>query len=130
MFLLTYLSPQHNIIIAYLHFPNCFTIINMYRPILFLINCGTNHSHSILALNVLILIILVIMLIKSPIITWRFNEISQIFVSVIIWTILCRLMSLINQKELIVIAYFFGIPTFSLFMIWILQIRILSVLKR
>ncbi len=93
MFLITDLSPQNNKINACLVFPNCFTYLNIYRPIAsIMIATGCQKYLSIP--STLILLALVISLLRFPLLTWRFNRISQIIMSTIIWTILFVFMDL------------------------------------
>lgn len=96
MFLFLDLSPHNEQVYACVHFPNCYTILNFYRPIAALIAATNNNNYTIVP-AVILLFIMVFWLIKYPLITWRYNHMSQIFICSILWTILCKIISLISQ---------------------------------
>lgn len=96
IFLLLDLSPHNGKVYAFASFPNCYTILNVYRPIAAFIAVTNNINYTIVP-AVILFIILVIWIIKYPLITWRYNTISQIFICSILWTILCKIFSLISQ---------------------------------
>ncbi len=96
MFLFLDLSPHNDKVYAFVSFPNCYTILNVYRPIAAFIAVTDNISYTIVP-AVILLLIMVIWMMKYPLITWRYNTISQIFICSILWTILCKIISLISQ---------------------------------
>ena len=129
MFFLTDLSPQNNKIFACIMFPNCFTYLNIYRPIA-AIMIATDCKNYLPIPSTLILVALMISLLRFPLLTWRFNRISQMLMSIIIWSILYNFMDLALMQTLSVVLYFVGIPIFALFMDWVLSRRIISIVKQ
>ena len=128
MFLLTDLSPQNNKVYACVRFPNCFTFLNIYRPIAsIMISTGCQNYMPIP--TTLLLIALLFSLLRFPLITWRFNRVSQMFMSAIIWSILFSFLELASQQSLSIVSYLVGLPSFALCMEWLLSKRTLSILK-
>lgn len=84
------LSPQNDNVFAIVSLPNCFTVLNFYRPLAALIVC-INNSNLIIIPTAFLFFLLTVFLLKYPIITWRFNSASQCFISAIIWLSFIRI---------------------------------------
>jgi hypothetical protein len=72
MMLLTDLSPENNKIFAVVNFPNCFTILNIYRVIISIMN-STDNGHFIIIPTILFMVLTFFGLISFPFLTWRYN---------------------------------------------------------
>ena len=129
MFLLTDTSPQNNKLFAYIDFPNCFTVYNIYRPIGSLLAATNNHQYSIIP-TVMLFCTLFFFIIKSPIITWRYNRFSKGFICCLLWLIICRFFDEENLKETTIIAlYLIGTPVFIISSHFLLKKRMTHILK-
>lgn len=128
MFLLTDLSPQNRKLFAVVYFPNCFTVLNIYRPIGALVAATNNAPFAILP-AVFLFVGLLALILKYPMITWRSNKLSQAYFSCILWIILCRFMELGARTNLLIEVKLVGTPIFVLFMAWILKKRTLYILN-
>lgn len=126
MFLLIDLSPENKRVYSYVSFPNCFTFINIYRIVASILIATGNSTYSLIVAGFLLLALLVGS-IKSPIITWRFNTISQLYVSFLIWTILNRFIYLILQQNITISLFIIGTPIFGIFFISILRKRMIYI---
>lgn len=129
MFLLTDLSPQNHKIYAFVTFPNCFTFLNVYRPIAALIASTSSAAYVVVPMSVL-LIVLVVGLLKQPIITWRYNPISQALISAVVWLIFSRILELISGTEQSALVCLTGVPIFVLFVRWLAHRRVLSIITK
>lgn len=88
MFLLTDLSPQNKKVFAYVFFPNCFTVLNVYRPFASIMIATGNFKYCLIP-TVLLFILLLFTIFKYPSTTWRYNKVSKAYVACFIWTMLC-----------------------------------------
>lgn len=93
MFLLTDLSPKNNKIFAVVFFPNCSTVMNLYRPVAAIMT-ATGNQHYGLIPTLLVFLFLNFAILKYPSTTWRYNKVAKGYFSCYIWTILCHFLSL------------------------------------
>ena len=129
MFLILDLSPHNQQIYAYLDFPNCFTIVNIYRLIASII-VSTTYKNLTIIPTIILLVVLTFWLVKYPIITWRYNLISQLFISVILWTIVCHIVGMVSQQHMQILAYVIGLPAFMGCSVWLLKKRVIYIVKK
>lgn len=118
-FFMTELSSCGNKTIAYLSFPNCFTFLNIFRLILPAL-VAHEQINYILIPSIALFLVLVVLLARSPIISWKFNKINQIFFTFLMWNIICSTIQIITQTEPSIYMYLIGGTAFVLSMDWIL----------
>jgi len=129
MFLLTDISPQNRKLFAYVDFPNCFTIYNIYRPIAAIIISTNNHQYVIIP-TVMLFCTLILFIIKSPVITWKYNRFSKGFICCLLWLIICRFFKSDNlDVTTLVLLYLIGTPVFILCSYYMLKKRMIYILK-
>ena len=129
MFLLTDLSPQNHKIYAFVNFPNCFTFLNIYRPIAALL-VSTNNFHYVIIPTSILFLVLIVGLLKHPIITWQYNRISQSVIASVIWIILIRILELISGSEISGLVSLVGFPIFVFFAQWLTHRRLISIISK
>ena len=128
MFLLTDLSPQNGKVFAFVSFPNCFTFLHIYRPVAALI-ASTSSAQYVIIPTSLLLVVLVVGLLKQPLITWKYNRVSQSAIAVIVCLILIRILELISGTEQLSLACLISVPAFVFFAQWLLNRRLLSIVS-
>ena len=89
MFMMGDLSPQNGRNCAYVGFPNCFTLFNVYRPVVAVMSVNDMRNYAIIP-TAIFFILLIALLIRFPLISWKYNKFSQGFFCIILWSILCR----------------------------------------
>jgi hypothetical protein len=128
MFLLTDLSPQNGKVFAFVSFPNCFTFLHIYRPVAALM-ASTSSAQYVIIPTSLLLIVLVVGLLKQPIITWKYNRVSQSAIAVIVWLIFIRILELVSGTEQLSLACLISAPAFVFLAQWLLHRRLLSIVS-
>jgi hypothetical protein len=128
MLLLTDLSPENEKIFSLVYFPNCFTFLNVYRPIVSIIVATTYHTSLILVLTVIFCVFLIFFIIKYPSISWRCNELTIAYFSSYIWTILYHIVELATSSHTTIWYFIIVFPFFIFFMAWAVHKRVFWVL--
>ena len=129
MFLITDLSPKNNRIYSFVAFPNCFTFVNIYRPVVALLIATGNSAYSLIPTSFLFVVMLV-SIVRSPVVSWRYNFVSQFYIATLLWTVLYRFVGLVSQEEPSIAFFFIGVPIFALFFFWILHKRLVSIIEQ
>ena len=126
--LLINLSPQNRSPYKFVWFPNSLTFTSIFKLVAaLLLSAGKSQFIPILA--GLLFLTLIVSMIKFPIITWKFNTYAQIYVSSLMWIILNRFISLISQQDINIATFIIGIPIFVIFSFWIVNKRVLKIIK-
>ena len=93
------LSPYENRVYAIFDFPNIFTFFHIMRVIFTIV--GTLNSNGIPIIGLIVFVPYALFLLRNPLITWRYNKLSQIIHGMILYWLI------------IVIAEFFRNSSFE-----------------
>lgn len=126
-FFIAELSPCDNKTVAYLNFPNCFTFLNLFRIILFTL-VALGKANYVIISTIVFFLTLIVLLTRSPVISWKYNKMNQIFFTFLKWNIIWSTIQMINQIEASMYIYLIGGTAFVFCMNWILQKRTVSII--
>lgn len=118
-FFIAELSPCDNKTVAYLNFPNCFTFLNLFRIILFTL-VALGKANYVIISTIVFFLTLIVLLTRSPVISWKYNKMNQIFFTFLKWNIIWSTIQMINQIEASMYIYLIGGTAFVFCMNWIL----------
>lgn len=129
MFLVTDLSPKNDRVYSFIGFPNCFTFVNLYRPVVALLIATGNSAYSLIPTSFLFVVLLV-SIVRSPVVSWRYNFVSQFYIATLLWTVLYRFVGMVSQADPSIAFFFVGVPIFALFFFWVLHKRLVSIIEQ
>jgi hypothetical protein len=126
--LLTDLSPYNHRTISSVTFPNCLTLLNIYRPIsAFLAVSGC--FRSLLVVSASFFALALVFLFRCPVISWKHNQYSRIYLSMVLWSILFRLIKVATASEASTVFYMLGLLCFVFVVKWLAHKRVTMIIE-
>ena len=121
-------SPHEQGSFSQFSFPNALLLLNVLR-ILFAFLSVLDPTAKIIMVFVSFLP-LAILLIKSPILTWKCNKAAQMLVSLVIVWMLCTMIEFLQGDSLDLAIYFVGVPAFAYLFTFLLDFRMMKVITK